>query len=280
MTQQLDTPDAGVATTPGLPLAGRALALAGRPLAGRTALVTGGGRGIGRAIAIALAADGCTVAVNYRRDGDAAADTVAAIGALGSRGVAYQASVDDADAVDALAGRVLDELGPVDLLVCNAGIASRGKTVADTELAEVDRLMRTHVYSAFRLCSALLPGMRERPRGDVVFISSVAARQVAARSAPYTMAKVALESLALTVAKEERPNGIHANVVAPGLVDTEMGRRLVRGAMGVEDISTLDATSPFGRVCRPEDVAEVVRFLVSSAAGYVTGQIVTVDGGG
>ena len=91
---------------------------------------------------------------------------------------------------------------------------------------------------------------------------------------------VALESRALTLAKEERPHGIYANVVAPGLVDTAMGRRLVCGAMGIDDVSTLDATSPFGRVGRPEDVDDVVRFLVSPAAGYVTGQVVCVDRGG
>ncbi len=250
------------------------------PLAGRTALVTGGSRGIGRAIALALAADGATVAVNYRKDAESAADTVAAIEALGVTGRAYAASADVPDEVASLAEAVQADLGPIDLLVCNAGIASRGGTVAETDLAEVERLMRTHVYGAYQLCGALLPGMRSRPRGDVVMISSVAAKQFAARTSPYTMAKVALEALALTLAKEERNNGIHVNVVAPGLVDTEMGRRLVKGMMGVEDISTLDASSPFGRVCRPEDIADVVRFLVSPAAGYVTGQIVTVDGGG
>ena len=122
--------------------------------------------------------------------------------------------------------------------------------------------------------------MRERARGDIVFISSVAARMLARNGAPYNMAKAALEALALTLAKEERAAGIHVNVVAPGLVNSDMGRRLVKAAMGVEDISSLDAGSPFGRVCRPEDVADVVRFLCSDAAGYVTGQVITVDGGG
>jgi NAD(P)-dependent dehydrogenase (short-subunit alcohol dehydrogenase family) len=250
------------------------------PLVGRTALVTGGSRGIGRAIALALAADGATVAINYRRDAESAAATVADIEALGAVGRAYAASSDVPDEVAAMAEAVQADLGPVDLLVCNAGIASRGGTVAQTELGELDRLMRTHVYGAFQLCGALLPGMRTRPRGDVVVISSVAARQLAAHMAPYGMAKVALEAMALTLAKEERNNGIHVNVVAPGLVDTEMGRRLVKGVMGIDDISSLDASSPFGRVCRPEDIAEVVRFLAGPSAGYVTGQIVTVDGGG
>ncbi len=96
--------------------------------------------------------------------------------------------------------------------------------------------------------------MRSRPRGDVVFVSSVAAKLLAPNSSPYNMAKAALEALAMTLAKEERRHGVHVNVVAPGLVVTEMGRRLVR-AMGVDDITTMDARSAFGRVCRPEDVA-------------------------
>ena len=129
------------------------------------------------------------------------------------------------------------------------------------------------------LSKLVLPSMRTRPRGEIVMISSAAALFMAANSAPYNMAKAALEALAWTLAKEERSRGIHVNVVAPGLVDTEMGRRLVKGAMGVDDIHSMDERSPFGHVCSPEEVADAVRFVVSERASYVTGQRIGVDGG-
>jgi 3-oxoacyl-[acyl-carrier protein] reductase len=246
---------------------------------GRVALVTGGSRGIGRACALALAGDGCDVAVHYRKDESAAAETVTAIEAMGRRASAYQASVDVREDDERLAQAVLDDFGAVDILVHAAGIASRGASVVKTDPDELDRVLRTHAVAAHHLCRLLVPSMRSRPRGDVVVISSVAARSPAANGAPYNMAKAALEALALTLAKEEVGHGIHVNVVAPGLVVTEMGRRLVKGAMGIEDISTLDASFPFGRVCRPEDVAGVVRFLCSEEAGYVSGQVIAVNGG-
>lgn len=244
------------------------------------ALVTGGSRGIGRACALGLAADGCDVAVNYRRNEDAAADTVQAVEELGRRARSYRASVDVAEDDEALAASVLADFGRLDVFVHAAGIASRGQRVADTDPAELDRVMRTHAMAAHHLCRLLLPALRAAPRGDVVLISSVAARMLAANGAPYNMAKAALEALAVTLAREERGNGVHVNVVAPGLVMTDMGRRLVKAAMGVDDMESMDAGAPFGRVCRPEDVAGVVRFLCSEAAGYVTGQVITVDGGG
>jgi len=245
----------------------------------RVALVTGGGRGIGRSCALGLAEDGCDVAINYRRDADAADATVAEIEALGRRAVAYQASVDILADVEELARAVLDDFGAVDVLVHSAGIASRGRKVVDTDPSEVERVMATHAIAAHNLCRLIVPSMRALPRGDIVFISSVASRLLSAGGAPYNMAKAALEALALTLAKEERPNSIHVNVVAPGLVATEMGRRLVK-ALGVDDIATLDATSAFGRVCTPEDVAQAVRFLCSDAAGYISGNVLIVDGGG
>ena len=251
----------------------------GTALEGRRALVTGGGRGIGRAIALALAGDGADVAINYRRDEEAAARTVADLEALGRRAAAFAASVDDTAACAAMATAVLDEFGPIDLLVHNAGIASRGLNVVKTDPDEIERCFRTHALAGFVLCKHLVPAMRDATRGDIVMISSVATSQMAANSSPYNMAKAALEALAMGLAKEERRNGIHVNVVAPGLVETEMGRRLVKGAMGIEDIHSLDAGSPFGHVCTPEEVAEVVRALVGDTGAYLTGIKVTVDGG-
>jgi 3-oxoacyl-[acyl-carrier protein] reductase len=247
-------------------------------LEGRVALVTGGGRGIGAAISLGLAADGADVAVNYRRSADDAAAVVAEIEAMGRRAIAFQAPVDDPEADEAMVAAVVEQLGGLDILVHNAGVASRGQTVADTHPDEVLRLLNVHAIGPHHLTRLALPHLRQAERGDVVFISSAATHNLAGRAAPYNMAKTAMEALALTLAKEEARHGIHVNIVAPGLVHTEMGRRLVQ-SWGA-DIDELDPSSPFGRVCRPEDVAHVVRFLVSDAAGYVAGQRIYVDGGG
>jgi NAD(P)-dependent dehydrogenase (short-subunit alcohol dehydrogenase family) len=249
-------------------------------LEGRVALVTGGGRGIGRAIALALAADGADIAVNYRRDDEAAAATVKELAAFGRRAIAYRASVESLDDDRAMVDSITADLGPIDILVNNAGIASRGRSVVDTDPEEPVRVVGTHTFGAFYLCHLVLPGMRTRTRGDIVMISSAATHLLSANGAPYNMAKASLEALAFTLAKEERSHGVRVNIVAPGLVETEMGRRLMKGAAGIDDLRTLDAVMPYGHVCQPDDVAGVVRFLVSDRAGYVNGQRIYVDGGG
>ena len=249
-------------------------------LEGRVALVTGGGRGIGRAIALALARDGAEVAVNYRRDEAAAKETVAEIEALGRRALPYKAAVDSPNENREMIEGVIRDFGHVDILVNNAGIASRGKSVLDTDPAELERVVRIHALAPHHLCQLVLPSMRQRPRGDIVMISSTATLNHNANGAPYNMGKAAMEALAYTLAKEERPNGIRVNVVAPGLVETEMGRRLMKATAGIQDLRELDALMPFGRVCQPEDIANVVRFLVSDAAAYLTCERINVHGGG
>ena len=248
-------------------------------LKGRTALVTGASRGIGRAIALSLAEAGADVAVNYRRDADAAQQTVKDIEALGRKAKAYSASVENWDEDVALVGAVAADFGGLSILVNNAGHAPRGKAIAETDLEEVERLLKVHTFAPYYLSKLAIPHMRKEARGDVIIISSMATIDFPAGGGGYNMGKAAAEALAFTIAKEERQHGIRANVVAPGLTVTDMATRMVR-ATGRGDIHDLDASSPFGRVSVPEDVAATVTWMVSSANPYVNGQKLYVDGGG
>ncbi|MFP8880607.1 MAG: SDR family oxidoreductase [Myxococcota bacterium] len=249
-------------------------------LSGRVALVTGGSRGIGRAISLALASDGADIAVNYRTDFDSAQATVAEIQSLGRKAASFQASVGDWDQDAAMVEGALSQFGHIDILINNAGVASRGQSVADTDPAEMEHVVRTHAFAPHYLSKLVLPSMRTQDRGDIIMISSTATRYFAGYGGPYNMGKAAMEALAYTLAKEERRSGIHVNIVAPGLVETEMGRRLVKATRGVDDLRKLDSAMPFGHVCQPEQIADTVRFLVSEAASYVTGQRIYIDGGG
>ena len=249
-------------------------------LSGRVALVTGGSRGIGKAIALSLAEAGADIAVNYRRDAGAAEETVREIEALGRKAKAYQASVENWDEDVAMVADVLRDFGRISILVNNAGIASRGQAVADTDPAEMERVVRVHAFGPHYLSKLVIPHMRGEGRGDIIMISSVATLGNGPRGAPYNMGKAAMEALALTLAKEERGHGIRTNIVAPSLTVTEMGRRLTKASTGIGDIHELDARSPFGRVSEPEDVAAAVTWLVSSANPYANGQKININGGG
>jgi NAD(P)-dependent dehydrogenase (short-subunit alcohol dehydrogenase family) len=249
----------------------------------RVAVVTGGGRGIGRAISEGLSADGAIVAVNYRRDEEAAASTVDAIAHAGGSAKVYRADVAKFDECQTMVDAVVADFGGIDILVKNAGFASRGQSVHDTDPAEMERVVRTHALGAFYMSKLVLPSMRTRGRGDIVMISSSATRSNLGNGAPYNMGKAALEALALTLFKEERPHGIHVNIVAPGLTETDMGIRLAVAAFGAksrDNLRDMDARMPFGHVCQPSEVADVVRFVVSDRAGYLSGQRIYVDGGG
>ncbi len=207
--------------------------------------------------------------------------TVDEIRTSGGIAIATHARVDRAEDNAAMIEAVTDELGPISILVHNGGIASKGRSVADTDPEEVERLLRIQAIGPHHLTGLVLPGMRRCGRGDIVMISSVAAHALGPLGAPYNMAKAALEALAHTVAKEEAANGIHVNIVAPGLVASEMGDRLTaaRSKGATRRAEELDSQSPFGHVCRPSEIADVVSFLVSPGAGYLTGQRVVVDGG-
>lgn len=247
-------------------------------LTGKVAFITGGGRGIGKGCAMALARAGADIALTYRRDNDSAQQTVSEIEALGPKALALQCDVSEEEQVESAAKQAIEELGGVDILVANAGIASRGQTVYDTPSGEFLALFNTHVMGAIWSTKAVLASMRERGSGHIVLISSVATKQHGANSAPYSMAKAAMESLMLVLSREEGPNGVRVNAIAPGLIETEMGKRL--SAARGSDIKDLYKVYPFGRVGQPEDIGNLAAFLCSQEGSYISGQVIYVDGGG
>jgi 3-oxoacyl-[acyl-carrier protein] reductase len=239
----------------------------------RTAFVTGGSRGIGRACAVALAEVGHRVAFCYSSDHDGAKETQSAVEAAGTEGFAIQADVGDATSVDRAFGHIEESLGPVELLVNNAGITADGLVMRMTD-EQWDSVLRTNLTGAFHTIRRATPKMMRGRFGRIVNVSSVSGQSGQAGQANYAAAKAGLLGLTRAVARELAPRGITCNVVAPGPIVTAMTDGLPDDW---RDWAT--TTVPLGRLGNPEEVGAVVAFLCSDAAGYVTGALVPVDGG-
>jgi 3-oxoacyl-[acyl-carrier protein] reductase len=239
----------------------------------RVALVTGSSRGLGRATAVALARQGCTVAVHYVRGADAADDVVAEIRTAGGRAEAFGADVADPEACADLVKRVQDALGGLDVLVNNAGI-TRDTLALRMKQSDWDAVLDTNLSSAFHLAKAALRAMLRTGWGRVVNVSSVVAIMGNVGQANYITAKAGLLGLTKALAAEYAGKGVTVNAVAPGFIESDM-------TTGLSDEIRAGylARIPAGRFGRPEEVAAAIAFLASEAAGYVNGQTLTVDGG-
>ena len=240
----------------------------------RIALVTGGSRGIGRGIALEMAREGAHVAVNYRRDEAAALSTVEEIKRMGRRAIAVQADVSEWPAVQAMVERVLGELGDLDIVVANSGVASRPQSVWDVDVEHWHRVIAVDLHGAFYTCKATAKHLVDRRRGSIVLVSSIGADVCAGYGAPYYVAKAGVNALTKTLAKECAPARVRVNCIAPGLIQTDMGERMMK-FFGEAMLSGI----PLGRPGQPEEVGKAAAFLASDDAAFITGKILRIDGG-
>ena len=240
----------------------------------RVAVVTGGSRGIGRACALRLAEAGCDVAVLYAGNDEAARETVEAIEALGRRARAWKCDVANAEECAAVCKEVASELGCVDVLVNNAGV-TRDNLLGRIKDDDFDRVIDVNLKGAFNMVKALYrTWLRNKGTGRIVNVSSVVGLMGNAGQANYAASKAGLIGLTKSVARELAPRGVTCNAVAPGFIETDMTADL-----SAEVREGYDKQIPLGYMGSAQDVAEVVTFLASPAARYVTGEVVRVDGG-
>ena len=242
-------------------------------LTGRVALVTGGGRGIGRAIAEALAAAGAAVVINYRGNAAAADETVAAITAAGGKASAVQADVSVAEDVERLVKAALEAYGRLDILVNNAGI-TRDTLLMRMKDDDFDAVLNTNLRGVFLCTRAVLRPMSKQRGGRIINLASVIGLIGNAGQANYAAAKAGIIGFTKATAREIASRGVTVNAIAPGFIETEM-----TGVLGEETRQAILATIPLGRLGRPDEVAALACFLASDAGAYITGQTFTIYGG-
>ncbi len=243
-----------------------------------TCVVTGGTRGIGKAIALRMSADGYKTLLTYKSDESSAIETTQEIRNLGSECVCVKANLTRPESVDTVVETALSTWGKIDVLVNNAAISSNENLIADTDPEDWKEMINVNLNSVFDITRKVIPIMRRRGGGNIVNLSSNITKRLAPTFGAYAVSKAGLEALTIILAKEEAPNGIRVNAIAPGPINTKMLQGLL-DEMGPEKAKAFLNMVPMKRAGEPEEIASMVAMLVSDVSSYVTGQVIFVNGG-
>jgi 3-oxoacyl-[acyl-carrier protein] reductase len=245
----------------------------------QTAIVTGGSRGIGKAIALHLSTQGFNIVLSFKKDEKAAAQVVSDIQKSGGAAEMIRADLSLADSANDITRTTIERFGRIDVLINNAGVSSNKSLIADTPDLEWNEIIEVNLHGVFRMMKAVVPHMRQQKKGNIVNISSNITKRLAPTFGTYAISKAALETMTQIIAKEEAANGIRVNAVAPGPIKTDMLEKLLK-EMGAKRAKSFVDSMPMKRMGTADEIANMVAMLTSDVASFVTGQIIYVNGGG
>ena len=245
----------------------------------QTAIVTGGSRGIGKAIALHLSTQGFNIVLSFKKDEKAAAQVVSDIQKSGGAAEMIRGDLSLADSANDITRTTIERFGRIDVLINNAGVSSNKSLIADTPDLEWNEIIEVNLHGVFRMMKAVVPHMRQQKKGNIVNISSNITKRLAPTFGTYAISKAALETMTQIVAKEEAANGIRVNAVAPGPIKTDMLEKLLK-EMGAKRAKSFVDSMPMKRMGTADEIANMVAMLTSDVASFVTGQIIYVNGGG
>jgi len=246
-------------------------------LKNRVAIITGSSRGIGKGIALRCAQEGAKVVINYQSNKEAALDTAKEINDTGGKAIIFKADITNQEEVIDMVNETIDKFGTIDMLVNNAGVHDFDNFSSPKAEKILKKMIDIHLFGSFYCTQAVIKEMKKNKRGDIIFITSLAEKQYMQEEWAYTSAKTAVSTMAQCISKELRWDGIRVNCIAPTIVESDMGLKIVLEWANTEDHTELYKQVPFNRLVKPKDIGNLCVFLASDKASHISGQVIYLD---